>query len=64
MSCKFSFTDPQFLVAEEDVVEVTSDELSGATRLFQQTLPALQPHPSISQPKGVIFIERTGIILA
>ena len=56
------FTDPQFMVAEEDVVEVTPDELPGATsRLFLQSVPALQPHPSASQPKDVIFVERTGM---
>ena len=51
------FSDPQFLVSEEDVVEVEPEELQGATRLFQ---PVLQPHTSASQPKDVIFVERRG----
>ena len=51
------FVDPQFLVSEEDIVEVEPDELQGTTRLFQ---PVLQPHPSASQPKDVIFVERKG----
>ena len=51
------FSDPQFLVSEEDIVEVGPDEMQGTTRLFQ---PVLQPHISASQPKDVIFVERRG----
>ena len=43
--------DPQFLVAEEDIVEVGPEELQGTTRLFQL------PHSSASQPKEVIFVD-------
>ena len=59
--CSFPLlTDPQFLVAEEDIIEVGPDEVHGTTGLVQPTLPALQPHTSASQSKEVIFVERRG----
>ena len=58
--CTILFPDPQFLVSEEDIVEVGPDELQGTTRVFQ---PALQQHTSASQPKDVIFVERRGKII-
>ena len=49
--------DPQFLVSEDDIVEVEPDELERTTRTFP---PVPHPHTSASQPKDVIFVERKG----